>query len=140
MPEDETKETDASIPEDTALKMMNARRMLALRKRANTAARAETEAKSPKPPSDREVLLRALVDRGDEVLRYAEGAYPREMAILVPKLASLVRSKQVPAISGGDLLQFLRSIGLRVSVPTTISVTEHGKTVSLAEKLKKEIG
>ncbi|MGI0078125.1 MAG: hypothetical protein ACRECH_00690 [Nitrososphaerales archaeon] len=137
MSEDETKEDGASNSEDTALKMLNARRMLELRKRANPAPKP-IEAKTAKPPSNREILVKALRDRGDEVLRSAEASYPREMSILVPKLANLVRSKQVSTISGGDLLQFLRSIGLRVSVQTSISVTEHGKTVSLADKLKQE--
>lgn len=138
MSEGATKEDEAGNDEDSALKMLNARRMLELRKRADTAARASTAKQASKPPSNREILLKVLRDRGDEVLRSAEASYPREMSILIPKLASLVRSKQVSTISGGDLLQFLRSIGLRVSVQTSISVTEHGKTVSLADKLRQQ--
>ena len=128
----------SSEEEDLALKMLTARRMLELKKRASNAARQSEEKAAPKPPSDREVLLKALRERGDEVLASAEAGYPREMAILVPRLADLIRSGKVTTISGGDLLQFLRSLGMRVSVRTSISVTEHGKTVSLADKLKQQ--
>ena len=137
MSDDTTKETNQE-KEDAALKMLNAKRMIELRKRASTARTVSEAKQKPKPLSDREVLLKALRDRGDEVLYSAEASYPREMAILIPKLASLVRSRQVETISGGDLLQFLRSIGLRVSVQTSIYVAEHGKTVSLADKLKQQ--
>ena len=108
----------------------------------NTTAtkKSQTEENSPasKPPSDREVLLKALTDRGDEVLAAAESSYPREMSILIPKLAVLIRQGKVTTIPGGELLQFLRSLGMRVSVSTSISVEEHGKFVSLADKLKRE--
>ena len=89
-------------------------------------------------PTDRDVLSKALRDRGDEVLASAESSYPREMRIMIPQLATLVRQGKVTTITGGELLQFLRSIGMRVSVSTTISVEDHGKFVSLADKLKRE--
>jgi hypothetical protein len=131
-------ESEENKQEDASLKMLNARKMLELRKRASTAKIQTETTEKPKPLTDRQVLLKALRDRGDEVLYSAEASYPREMAILIPKLASLIRSKQVETITGGDLLYFLRSIGMRVSVKTSISVAEHGKTLSLADKLKQE--
>jgi DNA-binding TFAR19-related protein (PDSD5 family) len=132
----------SSEQDDASLKMLNARRMLELRKRANSAAAAkqkiEEEAAKPRKPTPREILTKSLVDRGLEVLETAERAYPKEMAILVPRLADLVKQGKIQTVTGGELLQFLRAIGLRVSVPTSISVQEHGKFVSLAEKLKSE--
>jgi DNA-binding TFAR19-related protein (PDSD5 family) len=128
--------------DDASLKMLNARKMIELRKRASSveAARkkSEEELSKPKPPTPREILTKALVDRGLEVLQTAEANYPREMAILVPRLADLIKQGKIKTVSGGELLQFLRAIGLRVSVQTSISVEEHGKFVTLAEKLKKE--
>ena len=125
------------------MKMLNAKRMLELRRRMNSTAAKKLQAeKTPatkSPPTDREILLKALVDRGDEVLYSAEASYPKEMRILEPKLADLVRQGKVATITGGDLLQFLRSIGMRVSISTSISVEEHGKFVSIAEKLKREM-
>lgn len=137
MSEDATNEVKG---DDPTLRMLNARRMIELRKRANVVAKAQEAKQAPKPPSDREILRGALRDRGDEVLSSAEASYPREMSVLIPQLARLIRTKQVSTISGGELLQFFRSIGMRVSVKTSISVTEHGKTVSLADKLKQDQG
>ncbi|MDA4111786.1 MAG: double-stranded DNA-binding protein [Thaumarchaeota archaeon] len=129
--------------EDVDMKMLNARRMVELRKRANiNLARKNLEEqriqREKNRPSDRDILLRALTDRGDEVLSVAERSYPKEMAILIPRLSALIKQGKVTSITGGELLQFLRSIGMRVSVSTTISVEDHGKFVSLADKLKKE--
>jgi hypothetical protein len=135
-------DSEQSSEDDASLKMLNARRMLELRKRANSVAVAkqkEAELLSkPKKPSAREILVRALVDRGQEVLETAERSYPKEMTVLIPRLADLIKQGKVQTISGGELLQFLRAIGLRVSVQTSISVEEHGKFVTLAEKLKKQ--
>ena len=132
----------ASTEEDADLKMLNARRMVEIRKRMNTSlakkADAEKVANAPKKSTDREVLLKSLTDRGDEVLRAAEASYPSETGILIPQLAKIIRQGKVSSISGGELLQFFRSIGMRVSVNTSISVQEHGRFVSLADKLKHE--
>jgi len=133
----------SSNEEDVDIKILNARRMAELRKRAsmNIAKKNLEEQrilKEKNRPSDREILLKALRDRGDEVLAAAESSYPKEMSILIPRLAALIKQGKVSTITGGDLLQFLRSIGMRVSVSTTISVEEHGKFVSLADKLKNE--
>ena len=132
---------NTSQSEDADLKMLNARRMMELRKRMSTsiAQKVQEQQKSEaKPPSDRQILLKALTDRGDEVIMAAEASYPKETAILIPQLARLIRQGKVSTISGGELLQFFRSIGMRVSISTSISVQEHGKFVSLAEKLKRQ--
>jgi len=138
---DESSEGKSS--EDADLKMLNAKRMVELRKRMNLelAKKTEEEQRAERlknQPTDREVLLRALRDRGDEVLVAAEAAYPREMKIMIPQLAGLVKQGKITSISGGELLQFFRSIGMRVSVNTSISVEDHGKFVSLADKLKQD--
>ncbi|HVB12477.1 MAG TPA: DNA-binding protein [Nitrososphaerales archaeon] len=135
-------EDTASEVEDADLKMLNARRMVELRKRMNSSlakkAQAEQKSKEPRKPTDREILVKALTERGDEVLNSAEASYPSEMGVLIPQLARLIRAGKVTTISGGELLQFLRSIGMRVSVNTSISVEEHGRFVSLADKIKQE--
>ena len=134
------KKTDQS--EDADLRMINAKRMVELRKRAtyNIAKKAQEElaAKQPKKPTDREVVLKSFVDRADEVLATAESSYPSQIRVLIPQLAKLIREGKVKTISGGELLHFLRSLGLRVSVSTSISVQQHGRFVSLADKLKND--
>ncbi len=129
--------------DDPDLKMLNARRMLELRKRMNQeiAKKNEEEQRAERmknQPTDREVLLKSLRDRGDEVLAIAEAAYPRELRMMIPQLAMLIKQGKITTISGGELLQFFRSLGMRVSVNTSISVEDHGKFVSLADKLKQE--
>jgi hypothetical protein len=134
---------DSASAEDANLRMLNAKRMLEIRKRMNLELARKTEAEQraerlKNQPSDRDVVLKALRDRGDEVLLAAEASYPKEMRLLIPQLALLIKQKKITSISGGELLQFFRSIGMRVSVNTSISVEDHGKFVSLAEKLKQE--
>jgi DNA-binding TFAR19-related protein (PDSD5 family) len=137
-----SEEPEPHESEDIDLKMLNAKRMLELRKRMNASlakkAQAEKEANKPREPSDREIVLNALTERGDEVLIAAEGSYPSQMPMLISQLARLIKEKKITSITGGELLQLLRSIGMRVSVSTSISVQEHGRFVSLAEKLKRE--
>ena len=40
------------------------------------------------------------------------------------------------SISGGELLSVFRNAGLRITVPTSISVSKDGKMTSLSDKLK----
>jgi DNA-binding TFAR19-related protein (PDSD5 family) len=131
----------APEPEDANMKMLNAKRMLELRKRITQSqakkAKDEELASKPREPTDREMLLKVLVDRGDEVLAAAEAAYPSQMPGLTSQLARLIRERKITSITGGELLQLFRSIGMRVSVSTSISVQEHGRFVSLADKLKR---
>jgi DNA-binding TFAR19-related protein (PDSD5 family) len=119
--------------EDKDLKLLNAKKMVELHRRLSVASPGKTEQKEK---SSREIVLEHLTERGDEVLYAAEAAYPKEMATIVHRLAQLISQGQISKITGGELLRVLRSIGMRVSVRTSISVSEHGKVVSLADKLK----
>jgi len=139
----ETPAGDSERSDDLDLKMLNAKKMLELRKRMNLkiAKKNEMEQQAERiknQPTDREILLKALIDRGDEVLAAAESSYPREMGMMIPQLALLIKQKKITMNTGGELLQFFRTIGMRVSVNTSISVEDHGKFVSLADKLKQE--
>ncbi|MEO9364653.1 MULTISPECIES: double-stranded DNA-binding protein [Candidatus Nitrosocaldus] len=88
--------------------------------------------------SDREILLEHLTDRGEEVLEAAEHQYPREMAFIIPKFASLIKSGEVKGmITGADLLAILRSVGLNVRLDSRIVIEKDGRFISLAEKFKK---
>jgi len=142
----ENESSSSSSPEDSDLRILNARRMLELRKKMSSqlAAQQKAEAQKANPTAKkkeltaREIVLRALRERGDEVLAAAEAAYPRETALILPKLADIIKEGKITTVTGGELLQFFRAIGMRVSVKTTISVQEHGKFVDLAEKLKRQ--
>ncbi len=65
-------------------------------------------------PSDREILLKALTDRGDEVLAAAEASYPREMQTMIPQLALLIKQRKYHDYIWGrafTVFQILRNAG-----------------------------
>jgi len=89
-------------------------------------------------PSEREILLSYLYDRGDEVLNLAESQFPSETRAIVGRIVELINSGDINRkISGGDLLSLFRTIGINVKINTTIKIEEHGKYMSFAEKLKQ---
>lgn len=119
------------MPEDKELELLTAKKLLEIKRRL-TAPKASEK-------TDREVVVDRLVNRGVEVLEAAERMYPQQTAVLVKKIAGLIRRGAVKdVISGGELLQVFRSLGLRVRIETYIAVEKHGKLVPLAEKLRAE--
>jgi DNA-binding TFAR19-related protein (PDSD5 family) len=131
------------LDEDLELKMINARKLAELRKRAERASAASlaASAAATKPQkTSKEIVLEALYDRGDEVLETAYQAYPRQTEVVVEQLARLL--KQAGArerISGGELLSLFRNLGLRFSLKTTIKVQDKGRFVDLKDKLRMDM-
>ena len=116
---------------DPELEIIKARKLRELKKKADSA--------KPKVRTDRDLLVERLVNRGTEVLEAAESQFPRETAIIVTKLAEFIKSGELQdTISGGALLSLLRSIGLRVRMDTKIRIEDHGKLVSLSDRLKSK--
>ena len=116
---------------DPELEIIKAKKLLKMKKKI-------TEEK-PKPKTDRDLFIAQLVDRGTEVLAAAEAQYPRETAIVVAKIVELIKNGELQSkIAGGELLALFRSIGLRVRMNTKISIEEHGKFVSLSDRLKSK--
>ena len=89
-------------------------------------------------PSEREILLSYLYDRGNEVLNLAEFQFPTETRAITNRIVELINTGEINRkISGGELLSLFRSLGLDVRINTTIKIEDHGKYVSFAEKLKQ---
>jgi len=89
-------------------------------------------------PSEKEILLSYLYDRGDEVLNLAESQFPSETRAIIHRIIELINSGEVNRkISGGELLSLFRAIGMNIKINTTIKIEEHGKYMSFAEKLKQ---
>ena len=87
---------------------------------------------------DKEILLKYLYDRGDEVLRLADSQFPVQTRIIVKRIVELIKSGEIDSlISGGELLAIFRSVGLRIRVDTNIRIEDHGKFISFGEKLKE---
>jgi len=132
------------LDEDAELGLINARKLAELRKRAERASAAASlsaAAATPKAAkSSKEVVLDALYERGDEVLQAAYQAYPRQTEVVVDQLARLL--KQAGArerISGGELYQLFRNLGLRFALKTTIKIQDKGRFVDLKDKLKMDM-
>jgi DNA-binding TFAR19-related protein (PDSD5 family) len=132
-----------ALDEDLELKMINARKLAELKRRAELASAISSAAtlRAAKPEkSGKEIVLGALYDRGDEVLQRAYETYPRQTEVIVEQLARLL--KQTPRrerISGGELYALFRNLGLRFSLKTTIKVQDKGKFVDLKDKLKMDM-
>jgi DNA-binding TFAR19-related protein (PDSD5 family) len=128
--------------EDKELEFLKAKRMLEMQKNISQRLKAEetkVESKTS-PDSPRDLVLKHLGYRGEEVLQNAEYQFPEETKSVVEKLAELIKGGEViEIIDGGKLLTLFRSLGIRVRLQTTISIEQDGKLVSWSDKLKGDI-
>ena len=128
--------------EDPELAIIKARKMKQLKEKAalnEKIKEGETKTNMTKI-DDKEIVLKYLYDRGDEVLRLAEAQYPVQTEIIIKRIADLIKSREIDSlISGGELLAIFRSVGLRIRVDTNIRIEDHGKFISFGEKSKEGI-
>ncbi|MEM3383045.1 MAG: hypothetical protein QXL52_04630 [Nitrososphaerales archaeon] len=116
------------MEEDKDLELLKTRKLLELKKKF---------IKKTEEEESRDLVLSRLVDRGEEVLMIAERDYPKNTAIIVKKLAELIKSGSLKGyISGGELLWLFRALGMDIRIETKIMIKEDGKLVSLKDKLK----
>jgi len=131
-----------SQEEDPELAIIKARKMKQLKEKVALIEKInedKTKTNATKM-DDREILLKYLYDRGDEVLQLAELQYPVQTKIIVKRIVDLIKSGELDSlISGGELLAIFRSVGLRIRVDTNIRIDDHGKFISFGEKLKEGI-
>ena len=122
------------MEDDAELKLLEQRKLHAMRKRISEAAPQPKHEKT-----DREVVEGILYDRGDEVLDAAYSFYPNETARLVREIAAMVKDGRLKgSIPGGELYSIFRQLGLRFSLKTSIKVQDKGKLVDLSEKLGRK--
>ena len=122
------------MEEDADLKLLERRKLEAMRRRLKAAAPAPKE-----EMTDRQVVESMLYDRGDEVLEAAYSFYPKETERLVRELAGMIRDGRLAEkVGGGELYSIFRELGLRFRLNTSIRVMDQGKLVDLSEKLKRE--
>ncbi|MCP8307418.1 MAG: double-stranded DNA-binding protein [archaeon] len=116
--------------EDKELDLLTAKKLLELKKKLT---------KKPKEETSRDLVLSRLVDRGEEVLTIAEKSYPKNTAIVVDKLAELIKSGDLKGyISGGELLWLFRKLGMNIRIETKIMVKEDGRLIPIKDKLKSD--
>ena len=131
-----------SQDEDPELAIIKARKMKQLKEKAALSEKIkEDEIKTNMTKiDDKEILLKYLYDRGDEVLRLADSQFPVQTRVIVKRIVELIKSGEIESlISGGELLAIFRSVGLRIRVDTNIRIEDHGKYISFGEKLKEGI-
>ena len=126
---------------DDDLEQLKTKRLREMQKNLSEKQRQEQkslkEKQSADAPSPREIVVKKLGYRGLEILENAEYQFPKETAMIVPKLAELIQTGDITdTIDGGNLLQLFRSLGINVYVKTTINVEQDGKFVDLSDKLK----
>ncbi len=128
------------MEEDPDIEILKAKKMQEIMQRMMKQKKKDNIGKDIKKrePSEREILLSYLYDRGDEVLNLAESQFPSETRAIINRIVELINSGEINRkISGGDLLSLFRTIGINVKINTTIKIEEHGKYMSFAEKLKQ---
>ncbi|MEM2955895.1 MAG: hypothetical protein QXM25_04175 [Nitrososphaerales archaeon] len=119
--------------EDKELDLLKAKRLLELKKKFTK------KTKETKEEGSRDLVLSRLVDRGEEVLIIAERDYPKNTALIVDKLAELIRSGSLKGfISGGELLWLFRALGMDIRIETKIMIKEDGRLIPIKDKLKSE--
>ncbi|HVZ62773.1 MAG TPA: DNA-binding protein [Candidatus Nitrosotalea sp.] len=127
--------------EDKELELLKAKRMLEMQKNISQRQRIQEvkpESQTQKV-SPRDIVLKQLGYRGEEVLQNAESQFPNDTKVIVEKLAELIQGGEITEIiDGGKLLTLFRSVGIRVRMQTTINVEQDGKMVSWSDKLKGE--
>lgn len=129
-----------SQEEDPELAIIKARKMKQLKEKAALIEKIKESKSDVKKVDDKELLLKYLYDRGDEVLELAESQYPVQAKLIVNRIVELIKSGDIDSlISGGELLAIFRSVGLRIRVDTSIRIQEHGKFISMGDKLKEGI-
>jgi len=127
-----------SQEEDPELAIIRARKMKQLKEKAALIEKIKESKSDVKKVDDKELLLKYLYDRGDEVLELAESQYPVQAKLVVNRIVELIKSGDLDSlISGGELLAIFRSVGLRIRVDTSIRIQEHGKFISMGDKLKE---
>lgn len=131
-----------SQDEDPELAIIKARKMKQLKEKAALTEKIREDERKTNMTKmdDKEILLKYLYDRGDEVLRLADSQFPVQTRIIVKRIVELIKSGEIDSlISGGELLAIFRSVGLRIRVDTNIRIEDHGKYISFGEKLKEGI-
>ena len=127
------------MEEDPDIEILKAKKMQEMMQRLRKHKKESLEKNNIKrKPSEREILLSYLYDRGDEVLNLAEFQFPTETRAITNRIVELINTGEINRkISGGELLSLFRSLGLNIRINTTIKIEDHGKYVSFAEKLKQ---
>lgn len=124
--------------EDPDITIIKARKMKELQRHAVKQEKMKaTKEHGNLPRTNREIISGYLYDRGEEVLNISESQFPIQTRAIISKIVELIKAGEIKQrISGGELLALFRSIGLNIRLNTMIRVEDHGKLISISDKLK----
>ncbi len=125
------------MSEDSELEKLKAKRLAEMQQNISSIKKTESEEPEKKQTQNpRDIVLKFLGFRGEEVLQNAESQFPLETKSIIVQLSQLIKTGELnEMMDGGQLLQLFRSIGLNVRMNTKINVEQDGKFVSLSEKI-----
>jgi len=126
------------MSEDSELEKLKAKRLAEMQQNISTQKQTESaeEPEKKETQNPRDMVLKFLGFRGEEVLQNAESQFPLETKSIIVQMSQLIRTGELnEKMDGGQLLQLFRSIGLNVRMNTKINVEQDGKFVSLSDKL-----
>ncbi|MEM3492338.1 MAG: DNA-binding protein [Nitrososphaerota archaeon] len=125
-----------SEDEDISLRMLRLKKLRKMMAEASQRAGPEVQKPQEEPASSK--LLKHLADRGDEVLEAAKELNP-ELTEQVSRvlLKAIEEGKVRPPITGGELLQLFRRLGLDIHISTRVAVYKKGETRELKEFLEE---
>ena len=125
--------------DDFELERLKAKRLAEMQKNISTIRNPPQQEQKKETTNPRDIVLKSLGFRGDEVLQAAESQFPNETKTIIGQLAQLITSGELnEKIDGGQLLELFRTVGLRIRLNTKINVEQDGKFVSLSDKLSSE--
>lgn len=125
--------------DDFELERLKAKRLAEMQKNISTIRNPPQQEQKKETANPRDIVLKSLGFRGDEVLQAAESQFPNETKTIIGQLAQLITSGELnEKIDGGQLLELFRTVGLRIRLNTKINVEQDGKFVSLSDKLSSE--
>ncbi len=127
------------MSEDSELEKLKAKRLAEMHQNISSQKQTTEEPEKKKTQNPRDMVLKFLGFRGEEVLQNAESQFPLETKSIIVQLSQLIKTGELnEKMDGGQLLQLFRSIGLNVRMNTKINVEQDGKFVSLSEKISSK--
>jgi len=122
--------------EDITLKILRLKKLRKIMAEASQRSVSESQKPQEEPASSK--LLKYVSERGDEVLDAARALNPELVERVAEVLLKAINEGRVrPPISGGELLQLFRRLGLDVKISTRVAVYKKGETRDLKDYLEE---
>jgi programmed cell death protein 5 len=124
---------------DEELEKIKKRRMLELQRRLLIDEKEKKKAELPIESSPEVILNRFFRGRAWEVYETAKMQYPKVMPQIEEALVESIKAGKVKdPIDGESLFVFLKQLGLRIRLNTSIRYKEHGELKSISQRIKEK--